>query len=113
MCYLFCTYIAHYNHHNYYYSSVITISEIIKESSNVSVSSAIDNPSKSAAMTEPNREEQFHDEKGNCCGDRTIGMRTIGMRTIGMEDNWHAENWHRGQLTLTFLIVSYLITSMF
>ena len=37
-------------------------------------------------------------------------MRTIGMRTIGMEDNWHAENWHGGQLALTFLIVSYLIT---
>ena len=37
-------------------------------------------------------------------------MRTIGMRTIGMEDNWHAENWHGGQLALTFLIVSCLIT---
>ena len=46
-------------------------------------------------------------------GGRTIGMRTIGMRTIGMEDNWHAENWHGGQLALTFLIVSYLITLMF
>ena len=28
-------------------------------------------------------------------------------------DNWHAENWHGGQLALTFLIVSYLITLMF
>ena len=43
----------------------------------------------------------------------TIGSRTIGMRTIGMVDNWHAENWHGGQLALTFLLVSYLITLMF
>ena len=35
------------------------------------------------------------------------------MRIIGMEDNWHADNWHEGQLALTFLIVSYLITLMF
>ena len=40
-------------------------------------------------------------------------MLTIGMRTMGMEDNWHMENWHGGQLALTFLIVSYLITLMF
>ena len=40
-------------------------------------------------------------------------MRTIGMRTIGMEDNWHVENWHGGQLALTFLIASNLITLMF
>ena len=46
-------------------------------------------------------------------GGRTIGMRTIGMRTIGKEDYWHAENWHGGQLALTFLIVSHLITLMF
>ena len=50
---------------------------------------------------------------GRTIGMRTIGMWTIGMQTIGMEDNWHAENWHGGQLALTFLIVSYLITLMF
>ena len=40
-------------------------------------------------------------------------MRTIDMRTIDREDNWHAENWHGGQLALTFIIVSYLITLIF
>ena len=50
---------------------------------------------------------------GRTIGMRTICMRTIGMQTIGVEDNLHAENWHGGQLTLTFLIVSYLITLMF
>ena len=35
------------------------------------------------------------------------------MRIIGMEDNLYAENWHGGQLALTFLIVSYLITLIF
>ena len=50
---------------------------------------------------------------GRTIGMRTNGMRTIGMLTIGIEDNWQSENWHGGQLALTCLIVSYLITLMF